>query len=183
MKVLKILGLAAVAGLTSISASAQNAPQKTITNADLEKYTAARVKADEDYRQNYQQRGLSSPEELERRRVEKMKSLSEYSRQLRAERIRNEAAEELNKYNSANVQQYQTYQVYQQPFWGYQPGFLYGVPVFSSRSRLGSTKLFNNQNLGPNTITVREQSDRFNIFGAGRTTSILPVRPIAGRRR
>jgi hypothetical protein len=87
MKVLRTLSLAFLTiFLVGTGASAQDSSTRTITNNDLEKYRDARVKTDEEYRQTYAQRGLPSPEELERRVDEKIKRLSEYSAQLGDER-------------------------------------------------------------------------------------------------
>lgn len=69
------------------------AQTKTVTNADLEKFRAARLKAEQDYRENYAKWGMPSPEELERRRIESAKDLSERAARARAERIERERVE------------------------------------------------------------------------------------------
>lgn len=53
------------------------AQKKTISNADLEKFRAGRIKAEEDYRKNHRRMGLPSPEELEQIEAERQKSLRE----------------------------------------------------------------------------------------------------------
>jgi hypothetical protein len=97
MKTLKIHGLALiVVGLLAICISAQGKAAKTVTNADMEKYRRARVKADEEYRQNYKRLGLPSPEELERREVERQKRSDELSEKLKAQQLQKEYLERLN---------------------------------------------------------------------------------------
>lgn len=97
MKALRIQSLALLTiFISAICASAQNGSVRTITNADLEKYRAARVKSDEDYRQNYAQRGMPSPEELEKREDERQKRLSELSFKLREQRLQKEYLEQLS---------------------------------------------------------------------------------------
>ena len=44
--------------------------KKTITNADLEKYKQARLKAEAEYKEKYKELGMPSPEELEKQRDE-----------------------------------------------------------------------------------------------------------------
>ena len=65
--------------------SAQTA-KKTITNLDLEKYRVQREKAEADYRENYAQRGLPSPEELRKQQDENAVKREELARRLAAER-------------------------------------------------------------------------------------------------
>lgn len=97
MKTLKIQGFALlILGLSAICAAAQDNSAKTVTNADLEKYRQARVKSDEDYRQNYQRLGRPSPEELEKMETERQKRLSELSDKLANRRLQNEYFERMN---------------------------------------------------------------------------------------
>lgn len=97
MKALRIQSLALLTVfISAICASAQNNSARTVTNADLEKYRAARVKSDEDYRQNYAQRGLSSPEELELREDARQKRLSDLSLKLQEQRLQKEYLERLS---------------------------------------------------------------------------------------
>lgn len=66
---------------------------QTVTGKDLEKFREKRLKAERDYRENYERRGLPSPEELERRRVEDKKILIELSNKLRRESYEREVRE------------------------------------------------------------------------------------------
>lgn len=66
---------------------------KSVTNAELEKFKQQRLKADKEYRENYERLGLPSPEELERRREESQKEMEELSAKLRAERLERERIE------------------------------------------------------------------------------------------
>ena len=61
--------------------------QRTVTNADLEKYKQARLEADKDYRENYQRLGLPSPEELEKRREASRAEMDKLYEKLRADRL------------------------------------------------------------------------------------------------
>ena len=61
--------------------------QRTVTNADLEKYKQTRLQADKDYRDNYHRLGLPSPEELEKRREASRAETERLYDKLRAERI------------------------------------------------------------------------------------------------
>lgn len=62
------------------------AQTKTVTNGDLEKFRQERLRAEEDYRENYAKRGLPSPEEIERINDQKRRELSELATELREER-------------------------------------------------------------------------------------------------
>jgi hypothetical protein len=75
------------------------AQTRTVTNADLEKFRAARLKAEQDYRENYAKWGMPSPEELEKRRVQAATELSE-----RAARMRAEMAEQERSYSEQQQQ-------------------------------------------------------------------------------
>lgn len=66
---------------------------QTVTNADLEKYRQERLRAEREYRENYERLGLPSPEELDRRREESLKQTEELSAKLRAERLERERIE------------------------------------------------------------------------------------------
>lgn len=99
MKLLKTLSLVVMLGAF---AWAQNEPVRTITNSDLEKYRAARVKADDEYRRTYAEKGLPSPEELEKREEERQKRLFEFSDQLANERRQREYLELLAAAAAAN---------------------------------------------------------------------------------
>src|SRR3954466_53115 len=66
---------------------------KSVTNADLEKYKESRLKAEREYRENYERLGFPSPEELDRRREQSQKDTEELSAKLRAERLEREKLE------------------------------------------------------------------------------------------
>lgn len=68
----------------SLTAAAQTA-KRTVTNADLEKYRQKRVQAEEDYRANYKQLGMPSPEELKRQEAERQAWQAEYAKQAQIE--------------------------------------------------------------------------------------------------
>ncbi|MGI8467286.1 MAG: hypothetical protein ACR2N3_02430 [Pyrinomonadaceae bacterium] len=81
MKKRILLILSLILGITTF-AFAQAA--RTITNADLEKFRQAREQADADYRANYKQRGMPSPEEIERREARRERELADYAARARA---------------------------------------------------------------------------------------------------
>lgn len=81
-KILLILGLIFLA---SSIVAAQKA-RKTITNFDLEKYRVQREKAEADYLENYEKRGMPSPEELQKREEVNSIKREELSRRLAVER-------------------------------------------------------------------------------------------------
>lgn len=70
-----------------IPAAAQS---KTVTNSDLDKYKAERVRGETDLRENYARLGFPSPEELERREAEATKKRNELSARLTLERLEQE---------------------------------------------------------------------------------------------
>ena len=121
MKALRIQGLAILTVfISAVCASAQNNSAKTITNADLEKYRQERVKADDEYRRTYAEKGLPSPEELERREEERQQRLSALSDQLAGERRLREYAEQMAAANAAANDQQVIY-VAQDDNGGYYP--------------------------------------------------------------
>jgi len=67
-----------------ISVTAQN---KTITNADLEKYRQQRLRAERDYRDNHVRLGQPSPEELARRNEQSRLVNLELADKLRTEHL------------------------------------------------------------------------------------------------
>ena len=68
----------------AVSVAAQT---KSVTNASLESYQQQRLKADQDYRDNYARFGLPSPEEIDRRTQQSRIELEQLSAKLRAEDI------------------------------------------------------------------------------------------------
>lgn len=73
------------------TAAAAAGQTKTVTNADLAKFAEKRVKAEREYRENYERLGMPSPEELDRINAADAKAREELSQRLRAERLRQEA--------------------------------------------------------------------------------------------
>ncbi|HMQ02329.1 MAG TPA: hypothetical protein PKD26_00235 [Pyrinomonadaceae bacterium] len=68
-------------------------PARTITNADLEKFRLERLKAEKEYRENYERLGFPSPEELQRQIERGRIEREALSARLAAERIRQEQAD------------------------------------------------------------------------------------------
>ena len=66
------------------------AQSKSVTNADLEKYRQERVKAERDYRENYEKLGLPSPDELQKRREKDRIETEKLSAELRSARLERE---------------------------------------------------------------------------------------------
>jgi len=135
MKVLKTQSLTLLAVLLSaLCVSAQTGSARTVTNADLEKYRDARVKADEDYRQNYAKLGMPSPEELEKREADREKRLTDLSLRLQAEREQKEYLERLAQINSGPPVVYVVPQTNYAPAqYGYYP---FGFLPFRSHTRV-----------------------------------------------
>ena len=83
----KIAALMFFVAAMAISSMAQN---KTITNADLEKYRQARLTAELDYRENYERLGMPSPAELDRRREQSRIETERLSEKLRSAELERE---------------------------------------------------------------------------------------------
>lgn len=96
-----LLGLIFSISLVSI------AQTKTVTNADLEKFRQERLKAEREYRENYERLGFPSPEELERQQEESRVRREELSARLRNERLQREAVQVQNEQNQAIQRQNQ----------------------------------------------------------------------------
>jgi hypothetical protein len=155
MKALRILGLALLTiFISAVCASAQNGPARTITNVDLEKYREKRVKADEDYRQTYAQKGLPSPEELERREEEKQKRLFTLSDQLASERRIREYVEQMAAAATNNDQQ--IIYVARDDDGGYYPYY----PIVGGGSFFGNGTRFRNVS---NVEMIRDQANQFRV--------------------
>ena len=152
MKALRIQSLALLTVfISAICASAQNNSARTITNSDLEKYRQERVKADEDYRQTYAEKGLPSPEELEKREDERQKRLSELSDQLASERRIREYVEQMSAAAANNDQQ--VIYVAQDGNGGYYP-IIGGGGFFGNRTRFRNVS---------NVEMIRDQANNFRI--------------------
>ena len=66
---------------------------RTITNADLERYQQQRLAADRNYQETYAERGLPSPDEIDKRNEQRRKDLQELAVKLNQQDI---ARERLN---------------------------------------------------------------------------------------
>jgi len=138
---IRILGLVFMFLAAVITVSAQ---KKAVTNADLERYKAERIKAEDDLRQEYARKGIS-PEEVARRNKESQKEMIELSTKLRADRLEAERldAERLaaEQAAAANRQAAAAQYSYQDPYYwgggygGY--GYGYGTGVRGRRGRFG----------------------------------------------
>lgn len=73
-----------------LSVSGVAVAQRSITNADLDRYRESRLVAEREYRENHQRLGLPSPEELAVRREKSQAELTETSERLRAARLERE---------------------------------------------------------------------------------------------
>ena len=148
--------------LASVIVTAAQA--KTVTNADLEKYSRERVKAEKDLRENYAKLGFSSPEEFERRNTADAKERAELASRLRQEseqRARLEAEREANASLAAAYYNYSRVQIEPQTentvyFWSYghryrflprqtqyqQPGYFAGGQFWPTGSRTAPQPMF-----------------------------------------
>ena len=84
MKHLFILALIFAAANLAVSQT------KTVTNSDLENFRQKRLKAERDYRENYEKLGFPSPEELDRQSEQSKRELAKLARRIEAENARNE---------------------------------------------------------------------------------------------
>lgn len=164
MKTLKIKSLLlALVAFTTVGAVAQGNSGRTVTNADMEKYRNARVKADEDYRQNYEKRGMPSPEELERRETDRQKRFAEASNELREQRLNDEYNEYVRAaadYSNAQRQQQVVY-VDRHPNYGsYGGGFYVSNPYWGNRRKLRAS-FGGDTGFGPNVQMVKDAASMF----------------------
>ncbi len=60
---------------------------KSLTNANLEQYKQERLKAQQEYLENYERLGQPSPQEIDQRVAASVKSLADLSTKLRAEQL------------------------------------------------------------------------------------------------
>lgn len=163
MKLLKTLMLVLVVGAAVF---AQNAPPRVVTSADLAKYKHAREKADEDYRNNYARRGMPSPEELEKRQVERQQQLDESTEQAEKERRQAEYMRAL----SAQYAQSQPQIIYvtsqennNRGVYYWYPGspFYYNQPIFPYRLPPNRSPFTTPATFGPNVQMVRDAAGAF----------------------
>lgn len=104
--------------------SAQN---KTVTNADLERFREQRLKAEREYRENYLRLGMPSPEELEERRQADMARAIAIGERLRRERIEREMREaEISAIANMRTDQGQNIQSVILRDGAYAVGYIYG---------------------------------------------------------
>jgi len=85
------------------------AQTKSVTNADLDKYRQERLKAEQEYRENYARLGLPSPEKLARQRDENSVETEKLAAKLRTERLEKErlnAEHEMQLRDSTPIFQY-----------------------------------------------------------------------------
>lgn len=64
--------------------------KKTVTNDDLEKFKQKRLQSEAEYRAKYKELGMPSPEELEQKRIEDQKRLTELSQKIRTANRQNQ---------------------------------------------------------------------------------------------
>ena len=167
---------------TQTTQTTQTAPARqarTITNLDLEKYRQERVRAEDDYRANYEKLGLPSPEELEKRRIEDAKVSAELAARLRYEREFREYAQ-AQQAASANTtiyvpqQYYITEDNYRRSIYGYIPYYNY-APV--ARPRYGN---YPDWRATPGGVVYEPGGRSSNIWSPNTTKpapAFKPVRP------
>lgn len=102
--------IAAMMCLIFAAAVSLMAQTKTVTNADLEKYRQVRLKAEREYRENYERLGLASPAELERRNEQSRADTQRLADKLRDAELERER---LNASVEANSRSY--FPVFQTP--------------------------------------------------------------------
>ena len=151
--------------------------QRTVTNADLDKYKDQRVRAESDLRENYARLGFPSPEELDRREAERAKVREDLANRLRQQEV--EEARLLMQYQMAAAAAQprtivvQTGNGYDDGFVNY-GGFGYGGYGFGNRNRGGFRP-------------VQQQSGYYAGGQFWPTPTVMPQRPVpfigGGRRR
>lgn len=129
------------------------AQTKTVTNADLEKFRAERLRVEKEYRENYAKWGMPSPEELEKRRQESAAELAATAERLRAERAEQERFEAQQRqqaefYNYLRLVNTPVQQQYSSPYvYNYAPYGFYRSRTFN-RQR-------NFQQYGPGNLVLQ----------------------------
>ena len=111
--------------------------QRTLTNADLERYRAERMRAEEQLRQQFAQKGLSYDEVMRRNR-ESQKEMFELSAKLRAERIeaeRIQAQREASERATWTRGRFAGMTSYEEPYWS---GGWFGASAFFGPSRFAA---------------------------------------------
>ncbi len=143
--------------------------QRTVTNADLDKYKDKRVRAESDLRENYARLGFPSPDELERREAERAKIREDLANRLRQQDL--EDARLLMQYQMAAAAARPQTIVVQTTDSGYQDGFVqyggfgYSGYGYGNRNRRGFWP-------------VQQQSGYFAGGQYWPTPSVVPQRPV-----
>lgn len=92
-----------ILALIFVVANLTVAQTRTVTNSDLEKFKQKRLKAEKDYRENYEKLGFPSPAELERQNEQSKRELAELSRRIEAENARKESLEQSRNASLAEI--------------------------------------------------------------------------------
>ncbi len=131
--------------LIAVATTALSAQTKTVTNADLERFRDKRLQSEREYRQNYEELGFPSPEELERQRKESVIDRERLAERLRDERLQREQFESTfrSEYSSSpntviyfNSESGGTRYVYGYPVNRYR-GRRYPFPGYGVRNSIG----------------------------------------------
>lgn len=123
----------------AVAAAAQ---VKTVTNADLEKFRAERLKAEADYRANYAKWGFPSPEELERQREQNAREVSARIERARADQLEQDRIDLERRRQDAELSSlrspvYFPVRQYSSPYFvSYAPYGYYYSRVFRPRTRV-----------------------------------------------
>jgi hypothetical protein len=129
--------------LIAVMCSLAYSQARSVTNADLEKYKQSRLKAEQEYRENYARLGFPSPEELERRREQSLKETEALSAKLRAERLEREKLElqqwESERLAASQSVTYSSNGQYFDPYFGtgYYGGGYYGGGYYGGNAYRG----------------------------------------------
>lgn len=110
-----------------IVCSAGLAAAQSVTNADLEKYKQARLKAESDYRENYRKWGFPSPEELDRQRQQSSVEAEQLSAKLRSDRLAREKIEAERRAKERVTAAPYGYQGFESQWPNYWYGYGYGT--------------------------------------------------------
>ena len=108
------------------------AQTRTITNKDLETYKEQRLKAEKEYRENYERLGFPSPQELDAQIEQSNRERSELAARLRAEKLQREQYNAIQ--SQANALAAQSY--YQQPpsYGANNQSYYYGITPYTNFS-------------------------------------------------
>jgi len=98
----------------SLNAAAQT---KSVTNADLEQYKEDRLKAKQEYRENYGRLGMPSPEEIDRQTEKDLSEMEQLSAKLRQEGLQQAAIDARGRIYQQPSQQYYSVSQGYYPYW------------------------------------------------------------------